>query len=346
MTNTRTDIWSSLLNDARELRELKRELHGGYSADDEEAWAREFAVAEKAVSLLQESSRYAALEDRARALVAPEQGAPEAHSTARDEPTADAYTVKLRDDHPSLITNVVKNAEGKIVARGHPQSYEWEYPEDARAEQARLVEFTAQANRAEAAQEFMTELLHQFEVFGRIGDAYGQDTLIEVMYLQDAILNGTFHDYYGATSRLMEVIEQLPSAERWFKSVSVVDALMEAKHDPAKPEEIWVNYRRVFSGEEGAGVAMYNNLIDINGRHQAEYQAFMETMAAEWRLRPFEPGDLFELRSHGVLVAQNKFCRENVVYVDADDVNEALARAAVAQSGRALTGSAPDLDMM
>jgi hypothetical protein len=332
MTTMNTDIWSSLLDSAKELHELKRELHGGYSAKDEQEWESRFSVAETAVSLLRESPRFAGLEDRAREVLGQEPATLRARSSVEDVGhTFDAYTVKLRHDDPSIETSIVTDARGQIVARGHSQAYEWEHPEQAHAEQQRLVRFVDQANRAEAAQQFMSELLSGFETLGSIMDQYGSETMTELMYLQDAILNGGYVDYYANTSRLLEVVSELPSADRWTQNVSVVDALMDAAHDPKKPEEIWLNYRRVFSGEEGSAVVKYNDIIGSNGKTEAAREVYLASTAAGWRVRPFEPGDLFELRSHGVPVAQNRFSLEDVSYVAVADVREALKRHAAAQ---------------
>jgi hypothetical protein len=343
MTTTKTDIWSSLLDSAKELHELKRELHGGYSASDEQEWESTFAVAETAVSLLRESPRFEGLEDRARSMLGHESAVPQATPDVDVRKNFDAYTVKLREDDPSLVTNIVVDAKGDIVARGQSQADEWEHSEEARAEQERLVRFANQANRAEAAQQLMSELLSRFETFGQLSDQYGSETMNELMQLQDAILNGGYVDYYDSSSRLLEVIGELPSADRWSLNVSVIDALIDAEHDPKMPEEIWLNYRRVFSGEEGSAVAIYNDIIGNNGKSENERATYLTSTAANWRVRPFEPGDLFELRSHGVKVAETKFSLDDLRYLTVADVRAAVKLGATAtQDSLQSSGPGPD----
>lgn len=73
----------------------------------------------------------------------------------------------------------------------------------------------------EAARLFMTELQDSVETLTGIGEQFGSRTLVDVMLLQNAILNGTVIDHYPTDSSVSEVVKPLPSAERWMKYICV-----------------------------------------------------------------------------------------------------------------------------
>jgi hypothetical protein len=60
-------------------------------------------------------------------------------------------------------------------------------------------------------------LLGSVETLGGIADAYGVDTLVDLMYLQSAILSDGFIG--DQETAIMNVVGELPSAERWAKYI-------------------------------------------------------------------------------------------------------------------------------
>ncbi|WP_321820799.1 MULTISPECIES: hypothetical protein [unclassified Burkholderia] len=85
------------------------------------------------------------------------------------------------------------------------------------------------ADGPEAARVFASELYDSFDGFGQIGDHYGTDVLVDLLYLQAAILNGTHIDHEsGGYSRILEVLEKMPSSERWLTYVDIKPAEGEA----------------------------------------------------------------------------------------------------------------------
>jgi len=72
-----------------------------------------------------------------------------------------------------------------------------------------------------AAGQFMRELLDSVETLSGIVDAHGARTLADLMYLQNAIMNGTFIDHYPGESAVSEVVKALPSGARWLEYVAV-----------------------------------------------------------------------------------------------------------------------------
>ncbi|VWC82584.1 hypothetical protein BLA39750_01312 [Burkholderia lata] len=65
----RTDIFGELLDDAKELRDMKVELNGDYSPEDHQRWAYRFDLAEMSLTLLRGEPRYQEVLQRARSLV-------------------------------------------------------------------------------------------------------------------------------------------------------------------------------------------------------------------------------------------------------------------------------------
>lgn len=80
-----------------------------------------------------------------------------------------------------------------------------------------LIERKAAA--ADEAVLFMRELLGSVETLRSIAEVHGTRTLVDLMYLQGAILDGGFIDHYPDESAVMEIVGSLPSAERWKKFV-------------------------------------------------------------------------------------------------------------------------------
>lgn len=92
---------------------------------------------------------------------------------------------------------------------------------------------TAIERKAAAADEaalFMQELLDSVETLGCIAEVHGPRTLVDLMYLQTAILKGSFIDHYPDESAVGDIASALPSGERW--------ALLIKKEDVAQREAV------------------------------------------------------------------------------------------------------------
>lgn len=89
-----------------------------------------------------------------------------------------------------------------------------------------LEQIASALNGKAEATLFMQELLWSVETLAGIADEHGARTLADLMYLQDAILNGGFIDHYPDESSVLEVASALPSGERWHKFIKKVGYLM------------------------------------------------------------------------------------------------------------------------
>lgn len=79
---------------------------------------------------------------------------------------------------------------------------------------------TAETNGREACQ-FMEELLDSEESLAAVGELYGPRTLADLMYLQNTVLTGGFIDVYPEESKVMEVVRDLPSGQKWTSFMKV-----------------------------------------------------------------------------------------------------------------------------
>ena len=70
------------------------------------------------------------------------------------------------------------------------------------------------------ATEFFNELLDSVETLSGIGELHGDGTLVDLMYLQNAIMTGGYIDNHRDESRVLEIAQALPSGERWAKFIS------------------------------------------------------------------------------------------------------------------------------
>lgn len=86
--------------------------------------------------------------------------------------------------------------------------------------------------RARDAQRFMGELMSSFETLGGIGDEYGQEALVDIIYLQQAIQSGTHIDAIGDQVGIIEVIKRLPSADEWMKYIKIDRVSVPGKMKP------------------------------------------------------------------------------------------------------------------
>lgn len=77
----------------------------------------------------------------------------------------------------------------------------------------------AQGN--ERATRFMQELLDSVESLTGVAEMHGARTLADLMFLQQAILNGGFIDHYPAESMVLEIARGLPSGDLWATFITV-----------------------------------------------------------------------------------------------------------------------------
>lgn len=77
------------------------------------------------------------------------------------------------------------------------------------------------AKSADLATKFMQELLDSVETLTGIAEEHGSRTLADLMYLQLAILKGSFIDHYPDESNVLDIARDLPSGEQWAKFIKV-----------------------------------------------------------------------------------------------------------------------------
>lgn len=78
-----------------------------------------------------------------------------------------------------------------------------------------LNEIVLAFNGKRAATLFFQELLDSVESLTAIAEENGARTLADLMYLQSAILDGGFIDYYPGKSKVLEIASALPSGRAW-----------------------------------------------------------------------------------------------------------------------------------
>lgn len=83
------------------------------------------------------------------------------------------------------------------------------------------------------AKRFHEELLERFDTLTDIVAHYGQRTLMDLFYLQAAILDSTFIQAWDDESRVVEAVRELPSAEHWMSFVKYADGRLH--EEPALP---------------------------------------------------------------------------------------------------------------
>lgn len=71
------------------------------------------------------------------------------------------------------------------------------------------------------ARKFMSELLDSVETLGGIAQTHGQRTLADLMYLQQAIMNGGVIDHYPGESEVVGLVSALPSGTQWVSFIKV-----------------------------------------------------------------------------------------------------------------------------
>lgn len=85
--------------------------------------------------------------------------------------------------------------------------------------------------RAALAAAFYDELLEACETLGAIAETHGQRTLVDLFYLQAALLTGATIDAWPE-SRVLEILQALPSSSTWLEHVRIMD---DASGDEAAP---------------------------------------------------------------------------------------------------------------
>ncbi len=136
---------------------------------------------------------------------------------------------------------------------------------------------TAERNGSEAAR-FMEELLDSVESLVGIAEEHGQRTLADLMYLQNTILTGGCIDVYPEESKVMEVVRDLPSGQRWTSFMKVEymkqvgmdqDLLANTEFKPSFPTpEVWTD--------------------ELIAQRQKEFAAFQKTDAGIAENRVFD----------------------------------------------------------
>lgn len=133
-----------------------------------------------------------------------------------NEGITDAYMLSMTGALMALGPDGIATLENR---------YEVKVPEDMLAELAENVgaqhHVTVKHAGPAPATRFMQELLESVETLAGIADEHGPRTLADLMYLQQAILNGGFIDYYPGESKVLEIAESLPSSEQWTKFIKV-----------------------------------------------------------------------------------------------------------------------------
>lgn len=77
----------------------------------------------------------------------------------------------------------------------------------------------AEADGPALASAFFEELLDSVETLGGIARGYGDTTLCDLMYLQNAILSGTSIDHQDG-SHVLDAVSSLPNSDLWLPFVN------------------------------------------------------------------------------------------------------------------------------
>ena len=68
---------------------------------------------------------------------------------------------------------------------------------------------------------FFKELMENVETLTGIADLHGARTLADMMYLQNAILDGTFIELYPDESAVLKIVDELPSSAIWRRFIQM-----------------------------------------------------------------------------------------------------------------------------
>lgn len=91
--------------------------------------------------------------------------------------------------------------------------------------QHELDEIVQSVNGKKYASLFLQELLCSVESLSGIAEEHGVFTLTDLMYLQNAILDNNYIDHYPETSKVMDIVQTLPSASIWSMFLKEVPTL-------------------------------------------------------------------------------------------------------------------------
>jgi len=86
------------------------------------------------------------------------------------------------------------------------------------------------------AARFNRELFDSVETLGDLAHQHGVRTLVDLMYMQDAVLRNGFIDAWPESS-VLRVLEALPSARRWLGYVNVYDEANELVQRAVRVED-------------------------------------------------------------------------------------------------------------
>lgn len=70
---------------------------------------------------------------------------------------------------------------------------------------------------------FFKELMENFETLAGIAEQHGARTLADLMYLQNAILDGSFIELYPDESAVRKIVDELPSAALWRQFIQMTE---------------------------------------------------------------------------------------------------------------------------
>jgi hypothetical protein len=123
-------------------------------------------------------------------------------------------------------TDFVDEVLNGMLARGWIQSHQYgpeDTDEQCDAVLAAIVDADNVLQRAASAKQFHTELLGAVETLTGIGEQHGPLALAHIIYLQMAILNGTSIELSPDEAEAFAVVRGLPSGDRWWKHVEVIE---------------------------------------------------------------------------------------------------------------------------
>ena len=90
-----------------------------------------------------------------------------------------------------------------------------------------VIEHAYDIDRIAMAQGFMAEVLDSVETLSGIADEHGARTLADLMYLQQAIMTGGFIEHIPGESKVLDIVQGLPSGKAWAEFIEVYDPALE-----------------------------------------------------------------------------------------------------------------------
>lgn len=140
----------------------------------------------------------------------------------------------------------------------------------------------------ESAALFFEELLDSVDTLGGIAEEHGVRTLVDLMYLQNAILKGTHIDHLQKESDVMEIASGLPSGANWLKFIQSKDyvPLSELQDDGYTFVQLEADLRQIVEDYAG-GINITGAVVKIG---DGEYEEVWVTESS----RPFELSAMYE----------------------------------------------------